>query len=82
MPNAPWTNGAAERMVRTVKSGLTTFDKRCASTMELQRLLTGVVEYIVNRRPILFKDGRMISAFEIATGRQPVIAIESIAKYV
>ena len=66
-PKAPWQNGSAERLIRTVKSCLRIYQSQCKSLFQVQRRFKHI-EMIVNSRPIVYV-GRPISAFEMVYGR-------------
>ncbi|KAI2800105.1 hypothetical protein BLOT_014012, partial [Blomia tropicalis] len=67
-PYGPWMNGLAERLVRTSKECLVRVSQPPHSHHQLQQRFQ-YIEFIVNSRPILQNDGRLISAFELFTGR-------------
>ena len=67
-PYVPWQNGAAECLVRTTKKCLATLQRPSVSFVEFQRVLTRI-EAVINRRPVIEIDGKLVSAFELAYGR-------------
>lgn len=69
-PGAPWTNGAAERAVRSCKQALNIYDQQYKSQLLVTRALKDA-EFVMNSRPVLHLN-QPISAFELKNHRPPL----------
>ena len=60
-------NGGCERMIRTAKECLSLLTKKVQSLLELNRRF-GNIEFIMNQRPVIQKDEKWYSPFELTQG--------------